>query len=109
MVVKQGDLFPPVITTVKDELGAVVDLTGATAIKFSMRKSRDPTSIKLNLATGALNGSGSDGKVKYQWVGTDTDTPGTYEAEFRVTPASGNPFRVPTDGYIPIVVEEKTA
>jgi len=108
MIVKQGDLFPTVVTTVKDETGAVVNLTGATAIKFSMRKSRDPTSIKINQASGA----GIDlpnGKIGYTWTGTDTDTPGTYEAEFRVTPASGSPFRVPTDGYILVVVEEKTA
>lgn len=108
MTIKQGDLFPAIVTTVKDEAGVVVVLTGAT-VKFSMRKSRDPLSIKLNLVTAALNTDGSDGKIKYQWAGSDTDTPGTYEAEFRVTPAAGNPFRVPTDGYISVVVEAKVA
>jgi len=73
-----------------------------------MRKSRNPSSIKINQATASAIDL-PNGKIGYTWVGTDTNTPGTYEAEFRVTPASGSPFRVPTDGYIPIIVEEKTA
>jgi hypothetical protein len=108
MIVKQGDLFPTVLTTVRDENGAVVNLTGATNIKFSMRKSRDPSSIKVDQAAGTLV-DGPNGKIGYTWVGSDTDTPGTYEGEFRVTPSSGSPFRVPTDGYIAVIVEAKVA
>ena len=104
-IIKQSDLFPPIDEIVKDENNVVVDVTGAT-IAFSMRKARDPTSIKINLAVGSVT-NGPLGKIRYQMAGTDTDTPGTYQAEFRVTPAAGNPMRVPTDGYITVVVEEK--
>ncbi len=107
MVVKQGDLFPTVVTTVKDELGVVVSLVGAT-VKFSMRKSRDPSSVKISQVNAQLV-DGPNGKIGYTWLGTDTNTPGTYEAEFLVHPASGADFKVPTDGYIAVVVEEKVA
>src|SRR5690348_13751737 len=107
LIVKQGDLFPDVITTVKDENGVVVDLTAAT-LTFSMRKSRNPT-VKVNAAAGALVDA-VNGKISYSWQGTDTDTPGTYEGEFRIVPSGGgDPFKVPTDGYLTIVIEEKVA
>jgi hypothetical protein len=105
--IKQGDLFPPIDEIVKDENNVVVDVTGAT-IKFSMRKARDPTSIKIALIAGSVI-NGPLGKIRYQPAGSDTDTPGTYEGEFQVTPAAGNAMRVPTDGYITVVVEEKVA
>lgn len=106
-IVKQGDLFPDVITVVKDENGVVVDLTGVTNVRFFMRSARDPSVVKVNNAAGALDGAGTLGRVKYQWAGTDTDTPGTYEAEFRITPASGDPFRVPTSSYELVIIEPK--
>lgn len=105
VIVKQSDLFPDVITVVKDENGVVVDLTGAS-VKFSMRKARDPTSIKIDAVNGVLV-SGTLGKISYVWAAGNTDTPGTYEGEFRVTPAAGDAFRVPTTGYIEVRVEQK--
>lgn len=106
-IIKQGDLFPPIDDIVKDENDVVVDVTGAT-IQFSMREAREPSSVKISLANGSVV-NGAQGKIRYQPAGTDTDTPGTYEAEFRVTPLIGNPMRVPTTGYITVVVEAKVA
>lgn len=105
LIIKQGDLFPDVETTVTDENGAVVNLTGAT-LKFSMRKARDPATVKIDQANGILV-DGPTGKIKYALAGLDTDTPGPYEGEFRVFPTAGDAFRVPTDGYIEIIIEEK--
>ena len=104
-IVKQGDLFPDVFTTVRDENGAVVDVTGCT-VKFFMRNARSPTTYKVDNATGAVD-NGPQGKIKYTWAGTDTDTPATYEAEWKVTPPAGDAFRVPTTGYETIIIEAK--
>lgn len=107
MHIKAGDLFPSVETTVTNESGAVVDLTGATC-KFSMRKSRDPVNVPISLANGQLvNGPG--GKLGYNWQAGQTNDAGTYEAEFLVDPAVGADFRVPTQGYITIIIEPKVA
>jgi hypothetical protein len=104
MIVKQGDLFPDVEQTVKDENGVVVDLTGAT-VKFAMHEARNPSVVKIDGANGV---DGPGGKIAYRWTGADTDTATTYEALFRVTPSGGaDAFRVPTDGYIEVVVESK--
>ena len=108
MQIKQGDLFPDVEVVVKNEVGAVVDVTGATVL-FYMRRARDPTSVKINGAAGAVVPPGTSGKIAYAWSGADTDTPGTYEGEFRVTIGGTDPFRVPTSGYIVIEVEPKVA
>src|SRR5882672_1423989 len=105
--IKQGDLWPPIDDIVKDAAGAAVDVSGAT-IKFSMRASRSPTTVKINQATGAIV-DGPSGKIRYTPAGADTDTPGTYEGEFLISAVAGGPMRVPTDGWIPIVVEEKVA
>ncbi len=105
MNVKQGDLFPDVETTVKDETGAAVDITGAT-LTFSMRNARDPSVRPVNGAAGVLV-TANQGKIAYRWASGETNTPGTYEGEFRITPSAGDPFKVPTDGYITIVIESK--
>lgn len=108
--VKQGDAFPDVEHDVVDENGNSVDLTGA-AVVFYMRNARAPSSVKVNGAAGVLV-IPNPAKIAFRWAtnGSDTDVPGTYEAEFRVTPAGGgDPFRVPTDGYLEVIIAEKVA
>lgn len=107
MQIKQGDLFPDVEVIVKDEAGVVVDLTSVSSVVFSMRSARDPSVVKVNAAAGVVVSPGTNGRIRYAWSGTDTDTPGTYEGEFRVTLPAADPFRVPTTGYITINVEPK--
>lgn len=107
MIVKQNDLFPSVIETVKDGNGNPVDLTGA-AVKFSMRPARNPGTPTLALVAANIFGLATNGQVQYQWSAGDTAVPGTYEAEFQILPAVGAAFRVPTDGYIVIVIEQLT-
>lgn len=111
LIVKQGDRFPDVEEVVKDETGAIVDLTAAT-VKFSMRPARrgtDPNAVSLSLVAATLV-NGPLGKISYQWGANETNTPGTYEGEFFVTPSGGgDAFHVPTDGYIEIVIEPKVA
>ena len=101
-VVKKDDLAPDISITVRDQDGVLVVLTGAS-ITFSMWL-RKTGAMKVSAAAAALI-DGAAGTCKYAWAGTDTDTAGEYEAEFRVTPASGDPFKVPTRGNITIIVK----
>lgn len=105
-IVKQSDLDPDIQGNVTTDAGANQDLTGAT-LTFSMRDSRTQA-VKVNAAVATLV-TPAAGLIKYAWAGTDTDTPATYEGTFRVTPAAGDPYRVPTDGYLVVIVEPKVA
>lgn len=89
----EGDLLPLIKLAVKK--GGVIfgDLTGWT-VAFSMQRVDDSTSKKINAAAGVLDVAG-DAKVRYEWSGTDTDTPDLYLAEFKLTDTGGKTLRVP--------------
>lgn len=102
LIIKQGDLGPPAQINVVDETGAIANLVGALAT-FSMRPSRAPGTLTVNDATAMINVA--LGQITYFWLSGDTASPGTYEAQFHIQPASGVPFQVPTDGYITVIIE----
>lgn len=83
---KRGDLFPPITATLMQAVGTAaavpIDLTTATGIKFAMKK-RGASANKVDAAASTV--SAAAGTVKYQWVGTDTDTAGFYIAEWQIT------------------------
>jgi len=107
MIIKRGDTFPRVQAKVLDELGNAVNVTGAT-VKFSMRYARNPSVQPLDGESGEV-ANGPTGDVYYQWLSGDTEplALGAYEAEFKVSGVAGGPYRVPTSGYLPVVVEER--
>lgn len=78
--IKQNDTSPSLQATLKDAFGTAIVLTGAS-VKFHM-KALDGT-VKVNSAMTVTNASG--GVVQYDWQTGDTDTVGSYSAEFEVT------------------------
>lgn len=100
---KNKDTGPVIRGTLKNGTGAAIDLTGATVL-FSMRSQSGATVIE---AQPALIVDAEAGVVEYEWTAEDTDDPGIYEAEFRVTLSDGNVETIPNDGYIPIKISER--
>lgn len=106
--VGRGDLLPPITWESLYSDDTVVDLTTATSPKFIMRlaSAADLATPKVN-ATATIV-SGPAGTIRYAWAGTDTDTAGTYTAEFEVT-LGGKKLTIPSrkrDKIIVIVSED---
>lgn len=82
--IKQNDTSPELKVTLVDGDDNAVDVTGATIV-FSMKSG---AFVKLSEQSATIV-TASSGIVKYDWTTGDTDTPGTYVAEFEVTFSNG--------------------
>jgi hypothetical protein len=101
--IKQNDTSPSIRATLKDGDEVPIDLTGAT-VRFHMR-SIGGSSAKVDAdATVVLPATA--GIVQYDWDNGDTDTVGTYQAEFEVTLAGGAVETFPNNGYITIEIKD---
>lgn len=103
--IKQNDTSPIILATLKDGNDAVIDLTG-TSVRFHMKKYR-ATTTKVDAAATIV---GEDlGTVKYVWQSSDTDTVGSYQAEFEVTFSDGTVETFPNTDYIQVDIIDDIA
>lgn len=98
--IKQNDTSPSMLATLKDANNAVIDLTAAS-VRFHMRKISSSAVVVDNAATIV---TADEGLVRYDWLADDTDTVGSYQAEFEVTYADSTIETFPNDGYIRVEV-----
>lgn len=103
--IKQNDTSPAIQATLKDVDGAVVPLAGAT-VRFHMRK-QGATTAKVDAAAVIVNDVG--GIVRYNWVAADTNTVGTYQAEFEVTYSDNTVETFPNASYLKVKVIDDIA
>jgi len=96
---KRGDTSPSIIFSLAP---TSVVLTGATA-RFSMR-SRFTGAIKVNRAVAVVVTATGTPTVRYDWQSADSDTSGSYEAEFEITYAGGAVETFPNSGFIPVEI-----
>lgn len=98
--IKQNDTGPAMLATLQDASGAAVNITGAL-VRFHMRQIGS-TQVKVDAAATIV--SSLDGAVRYNWLAADTDTIGSYQAEFEVTYADASIETFPNDGYIRVEI-----
>ena len=94
---KKGDRHPPLDVVLRDQNG-VVDLTSASAVEFIMQDSS---------GTNVVDGEctildAASGRVRYSWAEGDTDTVGSFKAEWVVTWDDGLETTFPDDGFVTI-------
>lgn len=102
-VIKQNDTRPALDATLTENASAL-DLTAASAIKFIMRQQGSLGSAKINTAATFINKA--SGTVRYIWTAGNTDTVGTFNAEFEVTWSDGGVSTHPSDGYFVIDIQD---
>ncbi len=101
--VKQNDTAPSIRATLKDGDDAVIDLTDAT-VRFHMR-TIGGTTAKIDSAVSIVSPA-TNGIVQYDWTAADTDTIGSFQAEFEVTYSSGRIETFPNSGYIRVEITD---
>lgn len=104
--VKQNDTKPAIRATLKDGDGTVINLTDAT-VRFHMRAIGSSTNTVDAAATVVSPATG--GVVQYSWAADDTDTIGTYQAEFEVTYGDLSVETFPNTGYIVVEIVDDIA
>ena len=65
--------------------------------------------VKVNGGAMGVVGNAANGRVKYSWSASDTDTAGTYEAEVQVTFSNGAIRTFPPSGYVLIQIKDDIA
>jgi hypothetical protein len=103
--IKQNDTVPSLRADLKNGDDEAIDLTGAS-VKFIMR-AIGSTTVTTNASASIVDDEG--GTVQYNWQAEDTDTVGSYQAEFEVTYAGGTIETFPNDGYIRIEILDDIA
>jgi len=101
--IKQNDTAPSIRATLKDGDGDVINLTDAT-VRFHMR-TIGGTSTKVD-ASATVNSPATAGVVQYDWDAADTDTIGSFQAEFEVTYGNSKIESFPNNGYIRVEITD---
>lgn len=89
----QGDHGGSWSVPVFDADGSRVDLTGATSVVLHYRV--NDASAPAVEVTGAVTGVAPDTEASYAFQGSDTTTPGVFDAEWIITLASGRVLSYP--------------
>jgi hypothetical protein len=94
--IKSHDRLPPIQAVISSGGAEPLDLTDATSVTFIMRNKSGGTA-KVNAAATVVDAAG--GTVRYDWAEGDTDTPGSYQAEWQITWGDGLQQTAPTLTY----------
>ena len=84
-----GDVGTKFITTIVDQDGDVIDLSGAITKELLFKKPKSKGTL-VKTAVFPLNGDGTDGKIQYISVVGDLDTSGDWKIQGYAETPDGN-------------------
>jgi hypothetical protein len=105
--IKQNDTTPALEGVLRDGFRRPINITGATVV-LNMRL-QPGGAVKVNGGAMGAVGSAVNGRAKYSWTASDTDTAGIYEAEIQITFSNGKIRTVPPKGYFIVDVSDDVA
>lgn len=94
--IKKDATRPSIVKQLKRPDGTVVDLTLADSVKLFTTDADGNQKID---GSAAVITDAPGGWVRYDFVAADTDTKGTYRAEWEVNYSDGEVERIPLDTY----------
>lgn len=106
--IKQNDTSPAIENTLLDG-SAGINLSSVSEVRFIMQDKYERIIIDDNTQGDVSILDPNEGVVQYQWQPDDTDTAGTYYAEWEVEYSDGGVETFPTDGYLEVIIEENLA
>lgn len=98
--IKQNDTQPAFQAILEDGGGDPINLDGAT-VRFHMR-AVGSSAVKVDASASVI--SAINGIVRYSWSAADTDTIGSYQAEFEVTYSDASIETFPNNGYVRVEI-----
>ncbi len=98
--IKENDRLPYLEKTLVDGSGVPVDLTGASAVSFTLL---DDNGDALWTHAATIVAPATSGRVRYAWGAGETATPGEFRGYFSVT-SGGLMQSYPTIGYIDVLI-----
>ena len=99
--IKQNDTSPQIEAVLSSAAGTPIDLNGAS-VRFHMR--RAGAAVVIDAAATIVTAAA--GLVRYSWTAGDTDTAGSYQAEFEVTYSDATVETFPNTANLEIVIME---
>ncbi len=100
-LIKQNDLAPSIVGNLKAAGGNAKNLSDATSVVFKMGTSTGTLKVSETITPF----DAANGVCVYDWQEGDTDTAGTFFAEFEVTNANGTKETFPNDKPLTITVK----
>jgi len=100
LVIKQGNLWPPLIAYLYQADGTVVPLTDTTQVHLIVVNETNEVIVD----TPAEVIDAATAMVQYEWQSGDTAIPGTYRAEFVVILPGDTPVTIPNDTTITLTI-----
>lgn len=95
--------------TISDRNGVVALSAPGTAVRFAMAKVDDPLVISGECSIVDDGSAAKRGKVRYDWLPGETDSPGVYRAQFRYTSPAGVVKHFPNDGWEDVIIHPAVA
>lgn len=97
--IRQHDHGEAMTSTLLDADGAAVDLTGAS-VALCVAPAAGGARIVDDAAAEVTDAAA--GKVSYTWKAADTEAPGTFFAQWKVTFADESVQSFPNDGFMAV-------